>query len=284
MLMSLKHFSLYWLFFLAVTLASCRPVKFGPGTGYEIRGDKVYYSRFGGGYQYYAIGELIPEAEGRTFHIIDPFGYARDAHYVFYSGKVIANAEAPTFEILGCGYGRDHQHVYSYDKMLMGVQVASFKMIGGCFARDEQSVYVGGIVIENAHPDSFELLVPSGLDTGIYARDNERVYRWGVVMKNAQPDSFEVLGYTGCNHQGEYFTRDKHNAYYFGEVIPGADPETFQMLGECGYAKDTKRVYFEFRVVAGADLITFQVLDNARARDKNTCYLFGSVTSAEVCN
>jgi hypothetical protein len=119
----------------------------------------------------------------------------------------------------------------------------------------------------------------------MYARDHQHVYRWGVVIENADPQSFEVLGYTGCNNfEGEYYTRDIQHVYFSGEAIPGADPATFQMLGGCGYAKDAKRAYFESRVVSGADLMTFQILDNSQARDKNNCYRYGFVTSAEECN
>ena len=81
----LKHFSLLWLFLFAFTVASCIPA-YGPGTGYEIRGDKVYYSSHRG-YQRNAGGDLIAEADASTFHIIDQYAYAKDARYVFYQGK-----------------------------------------------------------------------------------------------------------------------------------------------------------------------------------------------------
>src|SRR6476659_3469235 len=181
-LMSSKRLSLSWFIFLAITLLRCVPIELGQGTGYVIRGEKVYYFQNGGGYQRYAVGEFLPEAEARTFRIVNPFGYAMDTHHVYYEGKTIPNAETATFERLGCGYARDRQQVYSFQNVLEGAELASFQMIGGCFARDDEHVYVGGVIINDAQPDSFELLVTSGLTTGIYARDLKHVYRWGVVM------------------------------------------------------------------------------------------------------
>jgi hypothetical protein len=90
-MLNLKHFCLSGLLLFAVTLASCMPInfviKFEPGIGYEIRGDQVYYSPDEGGHYRSAPRELITEAEAGTFQIIEQFGYARDAHHVFFPGQ-----------------------------------------------------------------------------------------------------------------------------------------------------------------------------------------------------
>ena len=282
--MNLNRFFPYALLLLAILLLSWAPIELGQGTGYVIRGWRVYYFENGGGYQHVAIGRLLSEAEARTFQIDQPFGYAMDAHHVYYAGKLIPHAETATFERLDCGYARDPRYVYSHQNVLDGAKVASFEIIGGCFARDDEHVYLGGIVVNGAQPNSFELLVHAGPYTGIYSRDEGHAYRWGEVIEGADPASFQVLGNTGCDHQGEYYTRDRQHVYYYGQPIPDVDAATFQMLGGCGYARDAQRVYYEFRVLEGADPETFQASDDGQARDKNNCYISGHVLDPEDCD
>jgi hypothetical protein len=242
-------------------------------------------------------GELKPDIDSATFEVLNPTsgGYARDKQHVYLdNGQVLANALPESFEIINEGhypiYARDKQQVYFEGTVIADAQPDSFKILSHGYARDKQHIYFNSlayngnkpvsVVLNNAQPDSFEIINPDESSELIYAHDKQQVYLNGNVLTNAQPDSFEILN-TGYAH-------DKQQVYFNGKLLADAQPDSFKIINPeksgydsyNSYARDKNHVYRNDTLIANALPESFEIISPdpfVYARDKQQVYFKGKV-------
>jgi len=215
-----------------------------------------------------------------------PAGFAKDRQQVYYLGKVIAGADAATFEVLNKGYAKDQRRVYWHARSFpnpmrrtapdgnIGVvpeaNSATFEIIQesvgassdeSLYGKDRAQVYFSGIVLTEAKPDSFQVLV------GGHSKDESHVYFQAGMLAGADVATFEVLN-------SEY-GKDKNAVYRTGERIEGADAESFEILDH-QFNRDKNRVYHKEKPMLGIDSASFQSLwvrsHPLCYKDKNAVY------------
>src|SRR4051812_33939319 len=105
------------------------------GAGYHVRGDKVYYlAAFPG-----TAAEIVG-ADPTSFKAFDST-YAKDTSNAYFDGHPIAEADAPTFDVLKRdGFAKDRSHVYLLDRSISD-DPAHFELLDGGLSKDSTSVY-----------------------------------------------------------------------------------------------------------------------------------------------
>ena len=58
------------------------------------------------------------------------YGYGVDRNAVYYEGRMMAGADARTFEYLGHGYARDRNVVYYRGEVIRGANPRTFRVVG----------------------------------------------------------------------------------------------------------------------------------------------------------
>jgi hypothetical protein len=253
------------------------------GSGYQIRGDSVYYT--------YTSTEIIPVifisyernreilvegADAKTFEIIQ-LGYAKDAQHVFVAGRLLPGSDAATFAPIGERYyAKDAGQVYYGANVLPGADPATFELVGsGDYTKDAVQVYYGGGVITGADPATFELV-----GSGALARDKKDYYLRVFPLHVGSVDSFTLVGDVGDD--SAIWAYDSQQ-YYIGDdtgddrvliSYPIADPASFQLLTD-GYAKDATQIYYMKASLAGSNPASFTVLADGYAKDAAQAYYFG---------
>ena len=183
--------------------------QFSFGSGhfrYVIKEDGVY----GGAY-----GQLtkIEGADPETFEFIDgspsAWGlvvtYAKDKNRVYHYNRVIEGADPASFEKLEKWYVKDKNHVYNAHnshQIYENYDASTFVILGNWFVKDKGGVYyehnisAEAIKIENADPDSFEILWGTN-----YLKDKNQVYYYQErgygeltikVLEDVDPSTFVV--------------------------------------------------------------------------------------------
>src|SRR3989344_2875395 len=149
--------------------------------------------------------------------------WAKDDNHVYFHGRLVADADAATFQLLGDAFAKDTRHLYDEN---MGITA-------------EQP----GVVVTDVHLATLQQIKNTELGNQLYLyfKDNRRVYLVGElgfkVIPSADSASFKVLNICGSSEaQKRYFAKDK-NTVWCGEKLIGADPVTFTYIGEydeCG--------------------------------------------------
>lgn len=188
-------------------------------------------------------GKVLPGANEKNFKFLNakygPYmSVAIDdqVNLVYHNDKIIADADASTFEIVISLFYKDNQNIYDgiYLKKVMGIDVASFRVIENSdhYITDKNGLYevridskeeiVRALKIEGAGHETFR-----SLDRGYY-KDEFRVY-WishqgtrvkGVpktkVLKNVDYATFTVTGYDQATKSE---AKDKNHRYLDGEIV-----------------------------------------------------------------
>lgn len=210
---------------------------------------------------YHEVSGIVEEADAATFeHVKGMFFKDKNSvyqarrkdyqeHYFNLSGEY--GLDPNTFEVLYHSTPPYYPEAYVKDKdnVFMVEKIVS--------------------VIEEADPETFTALSDTYLR---YAKDKDHVFMWGEVMEEADPDSYEIVDTYGVWH----YSKDNNYIYYGNTIIPGADPNTFEVLG-FGYSSDINNIFYEFLPISEADRASFTYIKYALAKDKNHAYLQGSV-------
>ncbi|MDR0793730.1 MAG: DKNYY domain-containing protein [Chitinophagaceae bacterium] len=160
--------------------------------------------------------------------------YAKDAKSVFYRGKSIDGAHAPTFHIVGITDKKDPN--YNANKI---------------WAADKNRVYDNwGRVLEGADVNTYQRPFSDAKYAQEFSKDATHVFFRHIPVPGADANTFELLEFSG-------YAKDSKSVYYYGWsdaeyddagrpktdipreiafVVEGADPATFQIQ----YDKDGK--------------------------------------------
>lgn len=215
---------------------------------------------------------------------------------------------------LGHGYSKNKKGIFLWDKPCFTkfnkqISLSTFKMIlankseNTFYFKDKNSVYIDSymadqVIIESAHPESFELL---DIDKG-YATSNGRDYWYNFKLPYSISEIThinktyqQVRNSIYCGHlqklHCDYKTfeiihkkaptvaRDKNHVYFKSSIIEGADPQTFMFIEDCiaddsahylqcdihFYAKDKNYAYFinvpfGFKIIKTKDLNNFRFI------------------------
>lgn len=250
---------------VAVILLACSrngpPNSLFESAGYHIRDGTVYYlDAFPGK------AVEVSDAEPATFKALDAT-YAVDTSRVYINGRVLAGADAASFELLDrSGFAKDRDHVYQHDRTVSD-DPAHFELLDGDLSKDSRVVYWSDGSVLSQDPTRFAII--SNAEHYLYTKDGSTVHVNGNPIAGADPATFQVL-------QAAY-ARDADTAFYFDQPIADAELASLRPL-DGPYAVDSSRVYWMGKPVDGADPATFRVLnadfecsaDEARAYYRQT--------------
>jgi hypothetical protein len=211
--------------------------------GYHVRGEKVYYLNAFPGKAF----EI--DADAASFEAFDTT-YARDRSHVFFHGRPVPGADAPSFELLDrSGLFADKNHVYLQDRPISD-DPGHFELLDGDLAKDSAAVYWSDGSVLSEDPSNFAIV--SNQDHYLFTKDSATVHVNGNPIPGADPVTFRVLA-------GAY-AQDAQRMFYFDDEITDADLASFRPL-EGPYAVDGARVYWMGNTIEGADSATFRVLN-----------------------
>ena len=170
---------------------------------------------------YYVKTQAIPIADSATFQVIQSW-YAKDARHVYFGSKVLAGAEAASFQGIGGESGefaKDAKNVYWKGQVVEGCDAATFQLLKYRFAKDSKHgyfCYQNGsppLALPGSDAQTFEVIGPSSPGFG-YAKDSKQVYQGGNVISGADPATFEVD--PGDTSKAS----DKNRRYRYGDPVP----------------------------------------------------------------
>lgn len=118
-------------------------------------GSKTGYINKNGSWYWVTIDEyngkrehLVLEADFASFEVLNCKQFAKDGNHVFYEGKIIKKAKAPTVKIIGdskSNYLADDQHVFFRTEIIVNADPATFEVLEFPYSRDKNDVYCGTI-------------------------------------------------------------------------------------------------------------------------------------------
>ena len=138
-------------------------------------------------------------------------GFAKDKIHAFKQGNIIPDADGSTFELMDekGHWAKDHQHVFSFGKLMEGSHSATFHHLEHNFYADKNQVYHGSRKIENVHPADFKILGDR------YAKNAIYVFYEHKIIEGADSHSFELVS----NGERDFYAKDKNHKYNYGKQI-----------------------------------------------------------------
>lgn len=114
---------------------------------------------------------------------------------VYYKDSVL-NADALSFEYLGCHYGKDKNIAFKGKDPIQGSHSESFEIIDWQWQKDNFTYYYKGEAMNGIDYPTFEILDLS------YSKDKNKVYFRMKTVKEAQPETFKINRMTGIGDDG----------------------------------------------------------------------------------
>lgn len=187
------------------------------GTSGYVKDSKSVYAEVGCGGSGYSIVFCFRKVEGadpQTFKF-NSFNMPMDKDHVFYSDKIIPEADPETFsEHNGGKYGYSYWYDKNYIFVMANNRVGVIKekcnnldRIGGNYLKCDNKVYYEDKLLAGADVNTF---VPVGV-TANYAKDSKTVYFDGEVVAGADAATFNIGD--GIN------ARDVYHTYRYGKMV-----------------------------------------------------------------
>ena len=169
---------------------------------------------------YYVERQATPIADPATFQVIQPW-YAKDARQVYFGSKVLAGADAASFQGIGGESGefaKDARHVYCQGAVMEDCDAATFQLLKYRYAKDSKHAYFcyqsdsPPLTLPGSDAQTFEVIGPSSQGYG-YARDAKQVYQGANVITGADPATFVV------DPSDPEKASDKNRRYQYGKPL-----------------------------------------------------------------
>ena len=208
----------------AIVYLDGRKIKEADAESFEVLTLDEYYAK---DHTYvFLYGNVIAEADPYTFAAVKPPVndleeavasnqtpvYWRDAHNVYYRGKIVENADSKSFIHFSGNYAKDASHVY----------------------------YLGN-VLKEADPDKFRFIKQNSIAT-----DGSNLF----IYNRRSKTTVDLESFVAIEDENDVFCKDKDNIYllFYNREEPlikveGADQLTFKLL-ERQYAVDKHYVWF----------------------------------------
>lgn len=210
--------------------------------------------------------------EGTPYIPQTPFNeyYSHSSAGIYYRGELVPNADKKSFRPLSVPfYGKDQSRVFWGKREIFLADSPSFEMINENYSKDQERVYFRGYPILQADPQTFTAIKHTHRFTEeIYAKDRSHVYLERYIIPHADPETFELFNWD--------WAKDKNDVFYKGRHLPEIDVKSFEPIDYM--AKDNKHPYNSGNFVAGIDGATFEEIpDQHYYRDKDHVYSSASV-------
>ncbi len=129
-----------------------------------------------------------------SFVIFSNLLYHKSGSEVYYTSRLLKDADSETFKILGSGYAKDNKNVYLNGKKLKGVDLKTFEILSFGYSKDNNNIYnSNGKKLKGIDSNSFKIITCPNVS----------------IIKRFSP----------------YYTIDKNNTYYMGKVVTKYIPE-----------------------------------------------------------
>ena len=188
-------------------------------------------------------GEKIEGSDPETFESLNDY-YAKDRNHVFRWGEIINIELNPdSFVVLGYGMIKDDDHVYfegEYDEsvydLISYVDAATFQYVDTCafveksrahYTKDKNSVFCGGIKLEGADPETFEVIgmIEPDISGTAIARDALNVYFGSVLLEGIDGSTVVILSYDYMKDKNYvYLLKDYYGDNNTAQIVEGANP------------------------------------------------------------
>lgn len=225
-------------------------------SGYEVREGRVIFhsrARTGG-----TSSRVLEELDPATFRSLErprlfgncQAGYGADAKTVFYEGKRVDGADAPTFVVLEVGYAKDVSRAYGEGKPLTNLVQTFRVLVESGYATDGKFAYFG----------SRRLPGENFVSMRIYTKTDKAVFFQGEIVPGVEPARFEEYP-----AELAVYGHDDHHVVLEGKVIADADPSTFQVIEPWQrVARDSRHVYLHDKPLKQADAASFERIGESR--------------------
>jgi len=295
--------------------------------GYEVKDGTVIFHQGMRGLSKKSF--LVEGADANTFEALDRF-YGRDESQAYYNGKVISGSDGRSFKIIETPYTSDNHNVYYSGKAISDnpdgfkilfkmrmnklentfstdgeivfkgsnpffpdrVDLATFEQVGKAnYLKDKRSVYTLNRVIEEADPETFEVVTRY---SERYSKDASNIFYNGIRVKGVDKETHEIIDEVHHRDRSNIFfamnplsedpgnfqvisraySRDSQSAYWRGRKISD-DAENFEVFPSDraeAYAKDSIKAFWGWKTIEGADAETFVGLNRHYAKDKSKVY------------
>ena len=219
----------------------------GTDTGYKVKSESVSYTYWNAGMGIGSKTFEIPEADPKTFKILNFNNYAKDDKKVFYKGEIIDGADASSFEAIGEFYARDNHRGYYAKDSIKHSNGKTFKIIDSYYSTDSTDIFYITKSLGVTDPKNFKFVFPA---------EEESWDRW---------------------------TTDGLFYYYREFKVPSKDYSNMTIYRNSGgISKDNKWVYFldhklnynqdGKQIIDTIDVESFTVTGFIECRDKYGCF------------
>ena len=239
---------------------------------YAVRLDKVFYA-----------GAVVNEADALTFRDLG-YGYAKDRNNVYWNGQVLPFVSPEGFRLHDgqdvCPPVEQEPEAKPGLEQAIGVLLGTFlgqvsgqssattpppppghvHVVKEGYFVDVDVVLYNGVIVEEAHPDSFQ-----ELGNG-YAIDDSHAFYAGQRIKGITSVNFRSIR--------DGYARNTNSIFYLGNKFSVTSPSSFKVLRD-GYAKDSFKVYYCGVVVKNATASSFKILGDGYAQDSFRSYYKG---------
>jgi len=101
-----------------------------------------------------------------------------------------------------------------------GIDKNTFQVINKYHAKDKNNVYYGNSIIEEADPDTFNVIIDNYYN---YTKDKNHIYLDGKTIIDTDPNTFELINDRGIS-------KDKNSVYFYADKIEEANPDQTQLI------------------------------------------------------
>ena len=204
---------------------------------------------------------IIAGANAKEWHrLIFPFYACADR--LFYQQELLDKGDPNTFEALDDNRFKDKSNVYIFDNdfeivdTIFDINTENIVLIDECFLKTPDTVYFQELAIQDADPDTFEVL-----EYG-FSRDKKAVFCNQEKLPELNPLDVTIL-----NHN---FIHDNNTLYYQSTRLD-IEVSNMKVLND-DIVKDNRHVYYKTHYLSGAEASSYQLSTRFFQRDNQGIY------------
>jgi hypothetical protein len=216
--------------------------------------------------------KAIDKAKSKQYYYQDnKIVHAMNANFFSLGATVIEEADMDTFTVLAYNFAKDKNHVYYNDIIIEDADPESFELIpfrsvvyekqrSYLLTKDKNHLYYVNKKFEQADTNSFQGL------WGEYAQDAKHIFFNNEVLLKTEFTPKKI-----ANDKHENYLQLKDRLFFQEREIKGVDLESFELI-EAEFSRDKHHVYYGNHVIENADGDSFKVHNEHYQSDKNGLY------------